>query len=637
MSLAGHALTLPEEEDKGVSHSDGVTRAPGAVDLNVAGLHGFHAGDTIQIIDTNHGGAVVGSYVIESGDLYYGDDYFSQSYYNPAQLTSKNLSLSALSDGEHTLVAQVLDQAGNVSSVTSGALDLLIDNVAPQLTGSTPADSSGTVSPSISQLVFSFSEDIYIEDGAVITIVDADDASSYQEVTLHGSNINGNTLTVTLTAPLTSGTHYKVLGVAISDLAGNAGVTGDAILLQFTTTGSYPAPAAPSVALTGDTAPASSAADAPTHSDGITRYNTVHVTDDGKSTWYYRIGDSDSWHEGSGASFTLADGHYAAGEIQVKQSSHGVDSPVAVLGETIIDTHAFTDDTLSGNHFIETNTSVTGSLVSAQTLSDQIIEITLDHGVTWKAATLTPTDATHADWTLGGLDLTNAIEYGVRIADKAGNVTGTAYYLTAREASYNHPEYNDIVLHAAGGIDYITVGARAYVDGGGGYGDIVVTGDDAVVSVGNDSHVTTGNGNNLVSTGFGANIVTGSGNDRIYVSTVDGAHISAGGGNDWLQSNSGVNGLRLESLDISGVETFNFGYSGGNDLTINTAASVRATSGTGTLTFTSTFAGSHMHLNAAQWIADGIQGDYQHYHASNSSEVLLIGQNITVDNNIGSA
>jgi len=423
VSLGGHALALASGSDTGISSTDGLTNHPATVTLNVAGLHGFHAGDTIEIIDVSNGSAVVGSYVIQSGDLFYGDDYFSVNQYNSAPRSTVDIDIDGtLGDGTHALQARVVDVAGNTAT-----------------------------------------------------------ASSVASIT--------------------------------------------------------------------------------------------------------------------------------------------------------VDTQGFSNDTLTGNHFIETHTSLTGTLTTNATISDQIVQITLDHGANWQQATLTPTDATHAGWTLAGLDLAHAVEYGVRLSDAAGNVTGTTYYLTSREASYDHPEYNDITLYAGGGIDYITVGARARVDGGGGYGDQITTGDDAFVVVGNDSKVTTGNGSNFVSTGFGANITTGNGNDTIYCSTIDGVTIRSGLGNDKLTANTQVQSLTLgsASLNVQGIEELHFGSSYANDLTILTGASVRTASDAGKMTITAGYNGSFIHLGA-EWQSDGVQGGYKAYHSNASGgEILLIGQNITVD------
>lgn len=426
VSLGGRELTLAAGSDTGISSTDGLTNNPQAVQLHVAGLHGFHAGDTIEIIDVAHGSAVVGSYVIQTGDLYYGDDYFSVNQYNSLPRNTVDIDLDGtLADGAHTLQARVVDLAGNTAAAS-------------------------------------------------------------------------------------------------------------------------------------------------------------------------------------------------------------------IVANITVDTQGYGNDTLTGNHFIETHASLTGTLSAAAAIADQVVEVTLDHGASWQQAALTATDATHAAWNLAGIDLSVALEYGVRLSDAAGNASGTSYYLSARDTGYDHPEYNDIVLYAGGGIDNITVGARARVDGGGGYGDQITTGDDAYVVVGNDSKVVTGNGSNFVSTGFGADITTGSGNDTIFCSTIDGVKIRAGLGTDKLTANTAVDAMVMgsSSLDVQGIEELHFGSSYVNDLTILTGANVRTFSDSGKLTITADFSSAFVHLGA-EWQSDGVQGGYKAYHTS-GGEILLIGQNITVDTGVGS-
>ncbi|MYM31093.1 hypothetical protein GTP58_22395 [Duganella sp. CY15W] len=425
VALAGHALALATGSDTGISSSDGITNNPQKVTLNVDGLHGFHAGDTIEIIDTSHSSAVVGSYVIQAADLYYGDDYFTINQYIPTARNTVDITLSGLSDGSHGLAARIVDVAGNTGSTSSSA---------------------------------------------AITV----------------------------------------------------------------------------------------------------------------------------------------------------------------------DTQGFPNDTLSGNHFIETQTSVTGTLTTASAITDQVVQVTMNHGVSWQAATLTQTDATHAGWSLA-TDLSTAQEYGVRISDTAGNVTSTAYYLSARETTYNHQEYTGITLYAGGGIDNITVGANAWVNGGGGYGDTINTGDNSTVIVGNDSYVTTGNGANTVSTGFGAHVTTGTGNDVIYCSTIDGVVIRGGLGSDKLTANTQFMGtMGGANLDVQGIEELHFGFQGANSLTILTGSAVRTFSDSGTLTISADATGSTIHLNGSLWSSGGTQNGYQQYHTV-GNEILLIGANITIDTSLTSA
>lgn len=636
VSLEGKDLILAAGSDGGVYPDDGITDHVAAVTLDVNGLHGFRVGDVIQIIDTDNGSAVVGSYVIQTGDLYYGTgDYLSVGQYNAAARTSLNISVnevdgvSVLSDGNHSLAARVLDVAGNVSAVDSDSVQVVVDSHSPVLDSKTPQEGV-ELDASAAVLTFTFNENIVLGDDVTITVTDDDNSNNTFNISSDNIVFSGKTMTINLPV-LTSGTHYSMTGLVIRDLAGHA---VDFPALQFITSGIYTGnPPSTPIPYISDTAPDSADGNSGLYLDGITKSNQVSVEGLSSSEWYYRLSPSDSWHSGSDFHFPLPDGTYLANQIEVKQTVNGVDSAIATIDHDItVDTQAFNIDTLSGNHFIETHTSVSGTLTTSTAITDQIIEITLDHGVSWQQATLTKTDATHAGWTLSNLDLSTALEYGVRIADAAGNVSSTVYYLSSREVSYNHPEYDDVTLYAGAAIDYITVGARATVYGGGG-SDVITTGDDAFITAANNAHIHTGNGSNFISTGFGANITTGNGDDTIYCSTIDGATIRAGQGDDKLTVNTSVNNLVMgsQSVDIQGIESLHFGYSGANVLTINTGANVRTFSDAGKLTITAAFNGSAIHLGS-EWVSDAPQGGYNVYHSSASgAEILLIGQNITVD------
>ena len=72
------------------------------------------------------------------------------------------------------------------------------------------------------------------------------------------------------------------------------------------------APAAPTVALDTDTGASDS--------DGISSNGTVNVTLEEGTTWAYSVDGGSTFTDGTGSSFTLAEGSYAAGQIQVRQT-----------------------------------------------------------------------------------------------------------------------------------------------------------------------------------------------------------------------------------------------------------------------------------------------------------------------------
>jgi hypothetical protein len=152
----------------------------------VAGLHGFHAGDTIQIVDTSHSSAVVGSYVILDSDLYYGDDYFTISKFSDTARSTVDINLDTLADGAHTLAARIVDVAGNIATA-SGTTTVTIDGKIPLMSTSAPLEDATGVSTGLTKLTFTFNENIAIADGTIVTITDDNNSNNYQEITLSSS------------------------------------------------------------------------------------------------------------------------------------------------------------------------------------------------------------------------------------------------------------------------------------------------------------------------------------------------------------------------------------------------------------------------------------------------------------------
>ncbi|MTV41114.1 beta strand repeat-containing protein [Duganella radicis] len=640
LSLSGRALTLADGSDTGVSSSDAITNNPQQVTLNVAGLHGLHAGDTIQIVDASHDSAVVGSYVIQSADLYYGDDYFSVSKFNPEARTTFDISLGTLADGAHTLAARILDMAGNTSSSASATAAITVDRKIPLLSATAPVEGATTDATSLTKLVFTFNENIAIADGTVVTISDDNNSDNTQEITLASNAASGKTLTIDLDSALVNGTHYTVRGAIVSDLAGNVGVTGDDSMLHFTTASGG---SAPKLTYT-DTAPASDTdAGSALHTDGVTNHHRISVTNlDPQGTWYYRLGTADSWHAGSGDGFDLDDGAYAMDQIQVKQTVSGVDSTVASIVQPLtVDTQPSTAIvTGTPNAFASGAASIDGFLSGSTDLPNEIVEITFDHGATWTKAATTYQASGQATWSLTGLSGQLTDNYGVRLSDQAGNVTAFAgqeeaaptYYLSNNGVTYSHAGDNDSIVYGGSGADNIIVGNRAQVIGGDG--DTVTSGSDAVITVGDYATVSTGGGTNVITAGAGAHINTGSGADIISISSVSGAIVGAGAGADTLRLTATTEAsLTALSSSFSGIDTLSFDASDTNVLNIGSSAAVHSFTDSDTLTITALQSGSKVHLEQADWVAAGTQGDYNVYHDADGSGsiTLLIGQNILVN------
>ncbi|HEX5341180.1 MAG TPA: Ig-like domain-containing protein [Duganella sp.] len=651
VSLAGHALTLAEGSDSGVSSSDGITRSAAAVTLNVAGLHGFHAGDTIQIVDTSHSSTVVGSYVIQDSDLYYGDDYFSLSKYDDAARTTVDINLGTLSDGAHTLAARIVDVAGNVAAA-SGTTSVTIDGKIPLLSSSAPLEDATGVSTGLTKLTFTFDENIAIADGTVVTITDDNNSSNFQEITLSSSAASGNKLTINLSSPLTSGTSYTVIGAIVTDVAGNAGITGDTPMLHFTTEGTYAGGSAPDAPVVDyvDTAPAwdtdSSSAE---HNDGITSNYRISVSGTPLTEWHYSVNGVE--FVGSGSRFDLEDGTYNAGQIQVWQTVGGIDSAHTSIGKTlVIDTTAPTAVAYGAPEtFSSGDNSISGVVTGSTDFPNEIVEVTFDRGLHWTKASSTYLGSGTATWTLSGISASLGDSYGLRLSDQAGNIaffpgigeSSAVYYLANGGVTYSHAGSSYTAVFGGSGADTITVGSYSLVSGNDG--DIITTGASSTVITGANSTVTTGGGTNVVEADDHAHITTGSGQDFITLTSLTGAVLAAGAGTDTLSlASDSVFTLGDALGSATGIDVLDFASDGTNVLGIVSASSVSNLTDSKQLTIDNSGGGdTSAILESFVWAKTGTSGTYDIYKntvsGGDGTVAILIANTIHVTLDTGSA
>ncbi|MYM21493.1 hypothetical protein GTP46_02390 [Duganella sp. FT135W] len=662
VSLADHALTLPSSTDSGVSSSDGITTAASKVTLNVAGLTGFHAGDTIQILDTSHSSAVVGSYVILASDLYYGDDYFSIDEYNPTARTTVDINLGALTDGAHTLAARILDMAGNTAAA-SGATTVTIDSTAPTVSAIAPVEGATSVSTGLDKLVFTFDENIAIADGTVVTIVDDANPSNFQQVTLASSAASGTQLTINLGSALTSGTHYTVKGAVVTDLAGNVGITGDTPMLHFVTAGTYSGSSTPLLTMSYvDTAPASNTdTSSAQYKDGLTNNHTISVTGVAASShWYYRTSSTDTWHLGGTAngSFTLVDGTYAMDQVQVKQTVDGIDSGITSISKPlVVDTVASTASVVgTPNAFSSGASSIGGAVAGSVDFSNEFVEVTFNHGVSWVKASTTFVGEGVSTWALSGISGSLGDNYGLRLSDQYGNIStfiklganNPAYYLSNSGVTYSHASDNNTIVFGGTGVDTITVGSSSVVVGGDGgtittgSNSAITAGANVLVTTGDNSTVVTGGGSvNVVKAGANAHITTTTAQDFITLSSLTGAVLSLGTGIDSLKLSNASSFTLSSALGSStGVDVIDFGASGTNLLNITTAASVHHLTDADHLVIDNSGGGTStsVSLESLVWGHTGSTSGYEIYtDLSTSTIAILIATSIHVTLSTGTA
>ncbi|WP_162804640.1 Ig-like domain-containing protein, partial [Tritonibacter mobilis] len=121
-------------------------------------------------------------------------------------------------------------------------------------------------------------------------------------------------------------------------------------------------PAAPGLELAEDTGESDS--------DGITNNNVVNVTGvEAGASWEYSYDGGETWHQGSGDSFTLPDGDYEDGDILVHQTDQaGNQSEDGTLGGVSVDTEA--PDAPSIGEVVDDAGDDTGALSSGDLTDD---------------------------------------------------------------------------------------------------------------------------------------------------------------------------------------------------------------------------------------------------------------------------
>ncbi|NBO15462.1 MAG: hypothetical protein EBV20_10070 [Betaproteobacteria bacterium] len=132
-------------------------------------------------------------------------------------------------------------------------------------------------------------------------------STEIKKYTLTATDITNGYATISLTQSLSKGTH--AFTAVWSDVAGNVKGSGPAMML---TVGDTTAPVAPTLTLAQDTGKSS---------DRVTSNGTVIVSGlDTGASWEYSTDTGSTWKTGSGASFTLAQGTYADGAVQARQT-----------------------------------------------------------------------------------------------------------------------------------------------------------------------------------------------------------------------------------------------------------------------------------------------------------------------------
>jgi len=157
-----------------------------------------------------------------------------------------------------------------------------------------------------------------------------------------------------------------------TDVAGNVSVHGAATSITVDTT----TPAAPSVALASDTGSS--------NTDGITNNSIVNVSGlEVGATWLYSVDGGSTWQTGSGSSFELAEGSYAAATVLVRQTDRaGNASPASIgMGEIVIDQTGPAASQILG-FYDSVSSAMSGTLVYTDVLGAILIQADSGYGST---------------------------------------------------------------------------------------------------------------------------------------------------------------------------------------------------------------------------------------------------------------
>jgi len=303
------------------------------------------------------------------------------------------------------------DAVGNVSMTNSSPKDWAIDNTPPTVSLSSATTKMNALDGSAT-LTLKFSE---VPGNLPIVTSTAGSVSAWSQ----GSNNKTYTATFTPFQNLETKALFN-LG-AWYDQAGNLGSTTTSISIDIDTK----PPSAPSMTLT-DTGRSSS--------DGVTfnAYIAVGQLEAG-AIWEYSLDGGAQWLPGTGSSFALAEGAYARGRVQMRQTdaagntSQATPFNAAWLVDTTAPTtlvNSLTNDNVLNFFEREGGVAVSGVSSGAQ-VGDQVL-------VRWNGSSLTTSVQADGSWAVGFArdqlpvgELQSDIT--ITITDLAGNSSSTLF------------------------------------------------------------------------------------------------------------------------------------------------------------------------------------------------------------------
>jgi L-fucose mutarotase/ribose pyranase (RbsD/FucU family) len=309
--------------------------------------------------------------------------------------TGNRLSLTDGTYAAGQVQVRQIDAAGNTSTGNAAFGAFTVDSVAAAPGLNLAADTGSSASDRITN------------NGTILVV--GLEAGAIWEYSLNGGSSwqSGSGTSVTLA----QGTYTAgQVQVRQTDRAGNtsAALTGFAPLTVDTV-----AAAAPGLALADDTGISAS--------DRITSNGTILVSGlDAGATWEFSLNGGTSWQTGSGSSVSLADGTYATGQVQVRQTDAAGNTSAAntgLLGVTVDRVAAAPGLMLAA----DTGSSASDRITNNGTINVLGLEegatwtFSLDGGNSWQTGTGSSLSLSDGSYTAG--------QVRVRQIDRAGNTS----------------------------------------------------------------------------------------------------------------------------------------------------------------------------------------------------------------------
>ena len=309
--------------------------------------------------------------------------------------TGTSFTLPAGSYAADTVQVRQIDVAGNTGAAGKIAAALRVDTTAAAPTVALSNDSGSSSSDGVTNV-------------GTVTVSGLETSATWQFSTNGGTSFTTGTGT---SFTLAAGTYAaNAVQVRQTDVAGNiSAVGGNATAIVVDASA-----AAPSLALAADTGSNTS--------DGITRTGTVNVTGlEAGATWTFSINGGTSFAAGTGSSFTLPAGSYAAGAVRVVQTDAAGNISAAGSNAASLTVDATAPAALTAA--LANDTGAPDGITS-----QGVVNVSgLETGATWEFSTNSGASfsaGTGTSFTLAtGSYAANAVQ--VRQTDVAGN-TGTA-------------------------------------------------------------------------------------------------------------------------------------------------------------------------------------------------------------------